>query len=117
LKYHRVGLATSATGHDFSLAARKFHLAAWFDVIVTGADTLQHKPHPEPYLKALSGLGIGADQTLVIEDSPNGIRSARAAGCSVAAITTSFGAHELTEAGAGLLAPTFEELGVALALW
>ena len=115
-RYKKIGLATSATGRDFSLAAQKYGLEDWFDVIVTGADTSEHKPHPEPYLKAIAGLQVAASQTLAIEDSPNGIQSAKAAGCTVAALTTSFGAAELSAAGAELLADSFDSLAHMLGI-
>ena len=109
--FKKVGLATSATRRDFSLAARKYQLEPWFDVIVTGEDTLCHKPDPEPYLRALATLHATAGQTLVIEDSPNGIRSAKSAQCVTAALTTAFAAHALRAAGADIVVASFAELG------
>lgn len=114
--FAKLGLATSATHHDFGLADRKFKLARWFDAIVTGEDTAQHKPDPEPYLKALSALGVTASAALVIEDSPNGVRSAKGAGCRIFALTTTFAEGELVEAGANLVANDFAMLGRKLGL-
>jgi beta-phosphoglucomutase len=113
-RFEKIGLATSATRRDFSLAARKYRLEGWFDAIITGDDTLRHKPDPEPYLKALAALGVNAAETLVIEDSPNGIRAAKAARCTTAALTTAFDPHELRAAGADIVAASFTELGQAL---
>jgi beta-phosphoglucomutase len=48
--FKKLGVATSATPRDFSLAARKYQLRPWFDVIITGEDTTRYKPDPEPYL-------------------------------------------------------------------
>jgi beta-phosphoglucomutase len=115
-KFRKIGLATSANRRDLSLAFRKYQIEAWFDIIISGDDTLQHKPHPEPYLKAMSALRVSAAETLVIEDSPNGIRSAKTAGCAVAAITTTFSAAEVASAGADLVCPSYAELGPALGL-
>jgi beta-phosphoglucomutase len=114
--FAKLGLATSATQHDFGLANRKFKLARWLDAIVTGEDTARHKPDPEPYLKALCALGVPASAALVIEDSPNGIRSAKGAGCRIFALTTTFRAEELMEAGADLVADSFATLGRELGL-
>jgi beta-phosphoglucomutase len=110
----QLGLATSATGRDFSLAAEKYQLQTWFDVIITGYDTKKHKPDPEPYLKAISKLSVLADNVMVIEDSPNGIRSARSANCTIVAITTSFTSDELYLAGADLVVKSFHELELEL---
>ena len=106
----KLGLATSATGRDFSLAANKYQLHTWFDVIITGDDTIKHKPDPEPFLKAIAKLSVPVDKILVIEDSPNGMKSAKAANCIVAAITTSFTPTELHLAGADLVVTSFSEL-------
>ena len=110
MRFPRIGLVTSANRRDFSLAMDKFGIRSWFDVIVNGEDTLLHKPHPEPYLKALSELDLLPAETLVVEDSPNGIHSAKAAGCLVVAITTNFSASEVLSAGADFVGDSFPEL-------
>jgi HAD superfamily hydrolase (TIGR01509 family) len=51
------------------------------DALVTGADVVNSKPHPEPYLLAASRLGLAPAQCVAVEDSPHGIASAKAAGC------------------------------------
>lgn len=115
-KFGKLGLATSANRRDFGLAADRYQLRAWFDVIVTAEDTEQHKPHPAPYLKALSRLHADAADALVVEDSPNGIRAAKSAGCMVAGLTTAFAPEELRAAGADLVAGSFAELQQALGI-
>ena len=54
-----------------------------FEVVVTGDSVSQGKPHPEPYIKAAAILGVAAEDTVAIEDSNTGARSAEAAGCTV----------------------------------
>ena len=54
-----------------------------FEVVVTGDEVDQGKPHPEPYLKAAAILGVDPGATLAIEDSSTGVESAAAAGCTV----------------------------------
>lgn len=51
-----------------------------FDVVVTGDMTHRPKPFPDPYLQAAEQLGVDIAQTLVIEDSPGGVRSGVASG-------------------------------------
>jgi beta-phosphoglucomutase len=114
--FQKLGLATSATRHDFQLGARKFQVAKWFDAIVTGDDTARHKPEPEPYLKAMAALGVTSSAALVVEDSPNGIRAAKAAQCSVVGLTTTFRAEELRNVGADWVVASFAELSQALGL-
>jgi beta-phosphoglucomutase len=114
--FKKLGVATSATPKDFSLAAQKYQLQQWFDVIVTGEDTMRYKPDPEPYLKAMEILAVGGAETLVIEDSPNGIQSAKSANCTVAAVTTAFERNELRLAGADMVVESFAELGQELGM-
>ena len=54
-----------------------------FEVVVTGDTVTQGKPHPEPYEKAAAVLGVAPEDTVAIEDSNTGARSAEAAGCTV----------------------------------
>jgi HAD superfamily hydrolase (TIGR01509 family) len=54
-----------------------------FEVVVTGDSVSQGKPHPEPYEKAAGILGVDPADTVAIEDSNTGARSAEAAGCTV----------------------------------
>ena len=57
-----------------------------FDVVVTGEEVRDGKPHPEPYLTAAARLGVDPGRCVALEDSPTGIASAEAAGCVVVAI-------------------------------
>jgi HAD superfamily hydrolase (TIGR01509 family) len=57
-----------------------------FDAVVAGDEVDETKPHPMPYLTAARLLGAEAGNCVAIEDSPNGIKSARAAGCAVLAV-------------------------------
>jgi HAD superfamily hydrolase (TIGR01509 family) len=57
-----------------------------FAVTVCREDVAKGKPGPEPYLRAASLLGVPAAGCVVLEDSPNGIASGLAAGCTVIAV-------------------------------
>ncbi|WP_031161566.1 HAD family hydrolase [Streptosporangium roseum] len=57
-----------------------------FDHVVTGDDVMRTKPHPEPYLTATRLLGVAAARCVALEDSPNGVTAATAAGCRVVAV-------------------------------
>ena len=54
-----------------------------FEVVVTGDSVSQGKPHPEPYQKAAAILGVDPADTVAIEDTNTGARSAETAGCTV----------------------------------
>lgn len=57
-----------------------------FDTLVVGDDVEKGKPHPDPYLLAAERLGVDPRDCLAVEDSPTGVASALAAGCSVLAV-------------------------------
>jgi HAD superfamily hydrolase (TIGR01509 family) len=63
-------------------------LVARFERIISGDDVAPErvKPQPDIYLKALEALGLDAGQALAFEDSPHGVRAARAAGICVVAV-------------------------------
>lgn len=68
----------------------RMDLKAAFDAVVTGDDTQQKKPHPEPMLCASKLLGVSASDATVIGDSENDVLSARAAGCRVIVVETGY---------------------------
>lgn len=112
----RLALATSATRRNQELAFARFGLSTWFEIVTTAADVPHPKPHPDPYTVTTTLLGLSPARCLVIEDSINGVLSARAAGCPVAAITTSFSSADLQQAGADLVVPGYADLRVRLGL-
>lgn len=58
-------------------------LSGLFAEVVSGEEVRESKPDPEIYLTALARLGLSADEAVAVEDSPNGIAAARAAGLDV----------------------------------
>jgi HAD superfamily hydrolase (TIGR01509 family) len=76
-----------------------------FDVIVAGDDVARPKPFPDPYLQACEALDVDPADTVAIEDSPNGLRSAVASGAVTLGIPLMV---SLEGAGAHGLWPTLE---------
>lgn len=70
---------------------------AFFDALVTGSDVTRQKPFPDIFLKGAGLLGLPAEQCVVVEDSINGIKAAKAAGALSIGVTTSFTKEELEE--------------------
>ncbi len=54
-----------------------------FDLTVCGDEVPERKPHPAPYLQAMTALDVPAGRCVVIEDSAAGIASGLAAGATV----------------------------------
>ncbi|MEV3926334.1 HAD family hydrolase [Actinomadura coerulea] len=57
-----------------------------FALSVAGDEVARTKPHPEPYLTAAARLGADPARCVVLEDSPNGVAAAEAAGCVTVAV-------------------------------
>ena len=114
-RFDRLGLATSATRRDVELVMTRNRFLRSVDVIVTSDDTDLTKPDPEPYRLAVERLAVAPSATLVIEDSPNGVRSAAAAGTYVVALATAFDPADLRRAGAHVVAPAFASIAEWLA--
>ena len=95
----RLALVTGTARHEVHkiLPREIFQL---FDVVVCGCDVQNGKPHPEPYLTALKKLRLQAGQSVVIENAPFGIRSAKAAGIRCLALETSLPKSYLKKADA-----------------
>lgn len=68
--------------------------------LITSNDITHGKPDPEPFLKGASCLGFRAEDCIVLEDVPAGVRSGKAAGARVIAFTTTVQKAGLLEAGA-----------------
>jgi len=66
-----------------------------FDAVVAGDDLDETKPHPAPYRTAATLLGADPGASVAIEDSPNGIASALAAGCVVLGVPCDVGLGHL----------------------
>ncbi|MFD8997737.1 HAD-IA family hydrolase [Streptomyces abikoensis] len=63
--------------------------------LVTSGDVTHHKPHPQPFLVAAERLGFAPARCIVIEDSPTGLASGRAAAMPTIALTTTHQANQL----------------------
>ncbi|MHB1154074.1 MAG: HAD family hydrolase [Eubacteriales bacterium] len=68
--------------------------------VITGSDVKNKKPAPDIFLRAAEKAGIIPADSLVIEDAVSGVQAAKAAGMICIAVTTSFTADKLYDAGA-----------------
>jgi mannitol-1-/sugar-/sorbitol-6-phosphatase len=81
-------------------------------VLVSADKVANGKPHPEPYLTGAKFLGLIAADCLVIEDSPAGVASGKAAGCKVLAVLSSHSRAELV--GADWFVASLEQVSAKL---
>jgi HAD superfamily hydrolase (TIGR01509 family) len=86
----RRALATSGERRYVALVMRELDLDPAFDVRVVAEDVRQGKPAPDVYLLAAARLSLPPAACLVLEDAPNGIAAARAAGMPCVAVPNRF---------------------------
>ena len=77
-------------------------------------DVARPKPAPDLFLYAAGRMGFRAAHTIVIEDSPLGVRAAAAAGIPVIGYTGSVSGDRLLAAGASMLVENLSALGPLL---
>ena len=84
----RCAIASSSDRNWVESHLSRLGLISQFEKIVTGDDVAKGrtKPHPDIFLKALEVLGLAPHEALVMEDSPNGIKAAHAAGLRVVGV-------------------------------
>lgn len=86
-----------------------------FALRVTAHDVTHGKPQPEPYLKALQLAGCAADEAIVIENAPLGVKAGVAAGIfTVAVITGPIPRQAFVEAGANAIYNSMAEFAKSL---
>lgn len=74
---YKLALVSSSPTNLIKEYQEHLDLLKHFKIIITGDDIKNGKPHPEPYLKACKKLFSLPINCLVIEDSKNGILSAK----------------------------------------
>lgn len=83
----RTAIVSSSTSEWIDRHLRRLERAEHFDAIVAANhDVARAKPAPTLYLEALDVLGLAPDEAIAFEDSPNGIKAAKAAGIFCVAV-------------------------------
>lgn len=105
-----LGLVSMARRAEIDYVLERASLADYFVVVVSAEDVTAHKPHPSCYNNAVAALNakrgqahvlpVAPEECLVIEDSPPGIRAARAANMRTLGVTNTVTDRALREAGA-----------------
>ena len=94
----RLGVGTSGFRENVNLVLKVMGRPDCFDAIVTGEDIREGKPDPEVFLKAIEKLGLRPEQCAVVEDAPQGVAAALAAGARAVAVTSTRRPEELKDA-------------------
>jgi len=86
-----IAIATTNRNRVVAKFLDRFSLRETVSVVVGGDDVTHMKPSPEVYI--LAGRQLGEKRCLAAEDTPIGVRSARAAGIHCAAIPNQYSAR------------------------
>ena len=81
-----LGLASSSNRELIDAVLEAGRIAGLFRATVSSEEVARGKPAPDVYLEAARRLGADPADCVAVEDSHNGIRSAKAAGMSCVAI-------------------------------
>jgi len=115
-----LGIASGAWRDEVEPVLDGLGIRSCFRAIVTAEDCPVGKPDPAPFLRALAALNasspapeppLTARDCLVFEDSPHGVKAARAAGMRCVALTTSHSGEALVDAD--LVAQNYRALDLA----
>lgn len=89
-----MAVASSATLPTIKLVIHTLNIAHYFQSLTSGDEVTQGKPAPDVFLLSATRLGVDPGQCLVIEDTLNGIRAAKAAGMYCVAIPCDATSHQ-----------------------
>ena len=95
----RVAVASGTDRIKALASLQKIGLAeeSW-EIVVSGEQVKRNKPAPDIFLSTAQKLGVDPEACVVLEDSVNGIRAAKAAGMRCVAVAQTFPADRLQEA-------------------
>jgi HAD superfamily hydrolase (TIGR01509 family) len=77
---YKLSVASSSPRNIIHLVLEKLNFAHYFDHIVGSEDVKDGKPSPDIFLEVAQRYEVPAEQFIVVEDSHNGVRGAKAAG-------------------------------------
>lgn len=91
----RLGIVSSKLRQGVERGLNIFGMAELFDLIISADDVANHKPHPEPLLKALEKLDAAPHEAVYIGDSTHDIVAGKAA--ELATVAAAWGPFPRTE--------------------
>lgn len=89
-KNYKMAIVSTAKRIDFEIIHKRRNIVQYMEFVLTREDYDKAKPHPEPYLKGIRGLGARKEEALIVEDSERGLKSAVAAGIDCVIVHNEF---------------------------
>jgi len=95
-----IAVVTNAPRANAEAMLNATGLSDRIEALVIGEECARPKPDPLPYREAMARLGATPARAIAFEDSPSGLRAARAAGVHVFGLTTGLAPEAVLQAGA-----------------
>lgn len=113
-KDKKLAIATSGSHRDkIEMILQKLKVDKFFSVVVTGQDVRHNKPAPDIFILAAEKLRNSPEESLVLEDAPNGVIAGKAAGMMVYAVNADKSIREeLKRAGADQVFGSLSEITI-----
>ena len=114
LEYFDVGKAVATSASEIRTAStiERLGLGGYFDAVVTSADVVAGKPHPQVYQLACERMNVLPANALAFDDAPSGVQSARSAGLRCIGVSNNGIRQALLDAGAERVIPSFVGVGI-----
>lgn len=88
-------IASSTPLKNLEMYIETTPLGKYFDHYISGEEVAHGKPAPDIFIAAARRIGLEPKECVVFEDAPAGLLAARAAGCFVVAVETSYPRKDL----------------------
>lgn len=107
----KIGLASSSPMEGIELVLDKFRIKGYFQEVLSGEDLERPKPEPDIFLKTAKRLGVNPWECVVIEDSKNGVKAAKAADMKcIGYLNPNSGEQDISRAD--LIVESIEEINI-----
>jgi HAD superfamily hydrolase (TIGR01509 family) len=83
---YKIAIATGSIGSFMNHVIDALDIRAYFDILQSSDDIVNGKPDPEIYLTVCGRMGLLPSECVVLEDSSNGARAGKSAGCMTIAV-------------------------------
>ena len=80
---YKIGCASNSVRDSIDIMLDKSNLKRYMDITLSAQDVDNPKPFPDIYISAMEKLKLDPDECLIVEDNPNGIKSAKDSGANV----------------------------------
>ncbi len=99
IQKYKMAIITTSRRVDFNIIHENRNIKNYMNFILCVEDYPKAKPHPDPYLVGLHKFNAKKEETLVVEDSERGLKSAVAAGIDCVIVKNDFvSSHDFTNA-------------------